>query len=81
MNAPNEMPCRVFLDDGTANHGHFKIVEDLPVFDQDTNQVEAFEAKILSGKIDQASLKDAIKNMCVIDALYRTGNTGQLEKI
>ena len=81
FNAPNEMPCRVFLDDGTANHGRFKIVEDLPVCDQYTKQAEAFEAKILSGKIDQAPLKDAIKNMCVIDALYRAGNTGQLEKI
>ena len=81
FNAPNEMPCRVFLDDGTANHGRFKIVEDLPVCDQYTKQAEAFEAKILSGMIDQAPLKDAIKNMCVIDALYRAGNTGQLEKI
>ena len=81
FNAPNEMPCRVFLDDGTVNHGRFKIVEDLPVCDQYTKQAEAFEAKILSGKIDQAPLKDAIKNMCVIDALYRAGNTGQLEKI
>ena len=81
FNAPNEMPCRVFLDDGTANHGRFKIVEDLPACDQYTKQAEAFEAKILSGKIDQAPLKDAIKNMCVIDALYRAGNTRQLEKI
>ena len=81
FNAPNEMPCRVFLDDGTANHGRFKIVENFPVCDQYTKQAEAFEAKILSGKIDQAPLKDAIKNMCVIDALYRAGNTGQLEKI
>ena len=81
FNAPNNMSCRLFLDDGTANHGHFKIVEDLPVCDQYTKQAEAFEAKILSGKIDQAPLKDAIKNMCVIDALYRAGNTGQLEKI
>ena len=81
FNAPNNMSCRLFLDDGTANHGRFKIVEDLPVCDQYTKQAEAFEAKILSGKIDQAPLKDAIKNMCVIDALYRAGNTGQLEKI
>ena len=81
FNAPNEMPCRVFLDDGTANHGRFKIVEDLPVCDQYTKQAEAFEGKILSGRIDQAPLKNAIKNMCVIDALYRAGNTGQLEKI
>ena len=81
FNAPNNMSCRLFLDDGTANHGRFKIVEDLPVCDQYTKQAEAFEAKILSGKIDQAPLKDAIKNMCVIDALYRAGNTGQMEKI
>ena len=81
FNAPNEIPCRVFLDDGAANHGRIKIFEDLPVCDQYTKQAEAFEAKILSGKIDQAPLKDAIKNMCVIDALYRAGNTGQLEKI
>ena len=59
----------------------YKIVKDLPVCDQYIKQAEAFEAKILSGKIDQAPLKDAIKNMCVIDALYRAGNTGQLEKI
>ena len=52
FNAPNQMPYCVFLDDGAANHGRFKLIENLPVCDQYTRQAEAFEARILSGKID-----------------------------
>ncbi|HJL88396.1 MAG TPA: Gfo/Idh/MocA family oxidoreductase [SAR324 cluster bacterium] len=81
FNAPNQMPCRVFLDDGSANHGRFKLIEDLPVCDQYTKQAEAFENKILSGSIDNSPLQDAISNMVIIDALYRSGNTGQLVNI
>ena len=75
------MPCRVFLDDGAANHERFKLIEDLPVCDQYTKQAEAFEARILSGKIDEASLQDAISNMRIIDAMYRAGASQTWEKV
>ena len=81
FNASNQMPSRVFMDDGAANHGRFKLIEDLPVCDQYTKQAEAFEAKILSGKIDEASLQDAISNMRVIDALYKAGASQTWEKV
>ena len=81
FNAPNQMPCRVFLDDGAANHGRFKLIEDLPVCDQYTKQAEAFEARILSGKIDEEPLQDAISNMRVIDALYKAGASQTWEKV
>ena len=81
FNAPNQMPCRVFMDDGAANHGRFKLIEDLPVCDQYTKQAEAFEARILSGKIDEAPLQDAISNMRVIDALYKAGASQTWEKV
>ena len=81
FNAPNQMPCRVFLDDGAANHGRFKLIEDLPVCDQFTKQAEAFEARILSGNIDEAPLQDAISNMRVIDALYKAGASQTWEKV
>ena len=81
FNAPNQMPSRVFMDDGAANHGRFKLIEDLPVCDQYTKQAEAFEARILSGKIDEAPLQDAISNMRVIDALYKAGASQTWEKV
>ena len=81
FNAPNQMPCRVIIDDGSANHGRFKLIEDLPVCDQYTKQAEAFEARILSGKIDEAPLQDAISNMRVIDALYKAGASQTWEKV
>ena len=81
FNAPNQMPCRVFMDDGAENHGRFKLVEDLPVCDQYTKQAEGFENKILSGNIDDSPLQDAISNMRVIDALYKSCDTSQIVQI
>ena len=81
FNAPYQMPCRVFLDDGAANHGRFKLIEDLPVCDQYTKQAEAFENKILSKSIDHSPLQDAISNMRVIDALYKAGASQTWEKV
>ena len=81
FNAPNQMPSRVFMDDGAANHGRFKLIEDLPVCDQYTKQAEAFENKILSKSIDHSPLQDAISNMRVIDALYKAGASQTWEKV
>ena len=81
FNAPNQMPCRVFLDDGAENHGRMKTIQDLPVCDQYTKQAEAFEARILSGKIDEEPLQDAISNMRVIDALYKSAKISEMVKI
>ena len=81
FNAPNQMPSRVFLDDGAENHGRMKTIHDLPICDQYTKQAEAFENKILSKSIDHSPLQDSISNMRGIDALYKAGASQTWEKV
>ncbi len=81
FNAPNQMPCRVFVDEGRYTHSRFSTIHDFPVCDQYTLQGEAFERTILENRIDDSPIRDAIANMRVIDALYRSGASGSWEPV
>ncbi|HET7104019.1 MAG TPA: Gfo/Idh/MocA family oxidoreductase, partial [Terracidiphilus sp.] len=53
--------------------------EIFPVCDQYTLQGDAFSRAILDGTEVPVPLEDAIRNMAVIDALFRSGESGTWE--
>ena len=80
FNAPNDRPCRVTIDDGRDLFGGGATVETIPKCDQYTVQGDAFSRAIREGGEVPVPLEDAIRNMAVIDALVRSGASGQWEQ-
>lgn len=79
FNAPNDRPCRIFVDDGRDIFGTGISVEEFPVCDQYTIQGDIFSRAILGEAEIPVSLEDAVKNMAVIDAIFRSGVSGKWE--
>lgn len=80
FNAPADEATRLVLDDGRdlASGGREEIAIE-PV-DQYREQADAFAETILSGKPLETGLEDAIANMKVIDALFRSAVSGRWEE-
>lgn len=77
FNAPNDRPCRIFIDDGQDNFGTGIKTEEFPANDQYTIQGELFSKAIRDGGPVTVSLENSIANMRVIDAVFEAGKTGQ----
>lgn len=80
FNAPADRPCRLLIDDGSSLHGDGIRVEELPVCDQYGVAGDAFAKAILDGTPQPIPLEDAVANMAVIDAAFRSAESGQWEK-
>ena len=79
FNAPPDKPCRIFIDDGSEPGGRNARTEEFPVCDQYTIQGDLF-SKAITGEGDvPVPLEDAIQNMVVIDALFRSAKSGNWE--
>jgi predicted dehydrogenase len=76
-NAPNDRPCRIFFSDVT---GAAPQVEEFPVVDQYTIQGDEFSRAVRSERDVPVPLEDAIKNMAVIDAIFRAADSGKWER-
>lgn len=83
FNAPNKFGARVHIDDGSDLAGAGIVTETMPVCDQYTLQGDAFSAAIQAdgGKSWPWPIEDAVKNMRVIDALFRSGKSGAWETV
>ncbi len=80
FNAPPDKACRLFVDDGSDLFGTSAETETFPVCDQYTIQGDLF-SRAVRGEIDvPVPLADAVRNMAVIDALFRSAESGQWEK-
>jgi len=79
-NAPPDEPCKVFLDDGSDLTGRNIHVIEFETCDQYTIQGDLFSQAIRENKEPVLSLEDSIRNMAVIDAVFRSAKTGQWEK-
>jgi predicted dehydrogenase len=77
---PIDKPARIFIDDGTNLYaGGSAVMESFPICNQFTIQGDEFSKAIRGmGEIPNP-LEDAIRNMAVIDAVYRSAETGQWE--
>jgi predicted dehydrogenase len=79
FNAPNDRPCRIFIDDGRDLMGGGITVESFPTCDQYTIQGDVFSRAIREGTPVPVPLTDAIKNMAVIEAIFRSAESGAWE--
>lgn len=80
FNAPNDRPCRIFIDDGGDVAGGDVSTEALPTCDQYTIQGDVFSRAIRQGGEVPVSVEDAIKNMSVIEAVFRSAESGKWER-
>ena len=79
FNAPKDRPTRIFIDDTGDLSGSGITTESFPVCDQYTMQGDAFSKAVLEGTEVPVPLEDAIRNMAVIEAIFRSGETGRWE--
>jgi len=80
FNAPNDRPCRFFVGDGRDVFGSGVVIETVPTCDQYTIQGDLFSKAIRQGGDVPVPLEDAVKNMAVIEAIFRSAESRQWEK-
>lgn len=81
FNAPPDQPTRILLDDGSAAPAAGGEVIEFPAVDQYTLQGDAFSSAVVARTHPPVPLEDAIRNMEVIDAIFRSGRTGSWEAV
>ena len=80
FNAAINRVARIRIDDGRDLDGTGAVVEEIPPCDQYTIQGDLFSRAIREGGEVPVPLEDALKNMAVIDAVFRSGETGRWER-
>ena len=79
FNAPPDRPTEIAIDTGADLFGGGRRVEQFPVCDQYTLQGDAFSRAIINATPLEFPIEDAILNMRVIDALFRSAKSGKWE--
>jgi predicted dehydrogenase len=79
FNAPIDRPTRILIDDGGDLAGKNITIETFLTCDQYTLQGDAFSKAILDDTEVPVPLEEAIKNMAVIEAVFRSAESGQWE--
>ena len=80
FNAPNDRPCRLFIDDGRDVLGGGIATETIPTCDQYTIQGDAFSRAVRGDGEVPVPIEDAVRNMAVIEAVFRSAETGKWER-
>ena len=80
FNAPPDRPCRIFIDDGSNLFGSNIVTETFPICDQYTIQGDVFSRAVREDSEVPVSLEDAVKNMAVIEAVFRSAESGGWER-
>ena len=80
FNAPPDRPVHLLIDTAGDLFGAGVRTEEIPVCDQYTMQGEAFSRSILEGAPAPTPLEDALANMAVIEALFRSEKSGGWEQ-
>ncbi len=81
FNSPIDAPTRIFVDDGSDLRGAGIKTETIAACDQYTIQGDAFSRAIRENTEVPVPLEDAIANMEVIDAIFRSSESGKWEKL
>jgi predicted dehydrogenase len=79
FNAPIDRPTRIFIDDGGDLSGKTITTETFPVSDQYTLQGDAFSRAVLENTDVPVPIEEGIRNMAVIEAVFRSAESGQWE--
>jgi predicted dehydrogenase len=80
FNAPVERPTRIFIDDGRDVFGSGVTTESFPACNQYTIQGDVFSRAVRGEGEVPVSVENAIQNMAVIEAIFRSAETGKWEK-
>jgi len=80
FNAPTDRPLPLTISNGMEFAGGKSIVEMIPHADQYTIQGDAFSRAVRENTEVPVSLEDAIGNMKVIDAIFRSAASGKWER-
>src|SRR5580693_5097580 len=80
FNAPNDRPTRLFLDATGDLTFSGIITETFPTADQYALQGDAFARAVFDNTEVPVPLEDSIGNMAVIEAIFRSGKSGQWEQ-
>ena len=80
FNAPNDRPARIFVDEVGDKFGKDISTETFPTCDQYTIQGDLFSRAIRENLEVPVPVSDAIKNMAVIEAVFRSAESGKWEK-
>lgn len=81
FNAPPAEPARIFLDTKGTLGGVAASPEEFAIVNQYTLQADAFSQGLRNGTPPEFPLEDSLKNMRVIDALFRSGVSGRWEAV
>jgi predicted dehydrogenase len=79
FNAPPDRPCRIHLDDGADVFGGGMTTAELDSCDQYTLQGDLFSKAILERTGTPYPLEDSTRNMAVIEAVFRSAESGRWE--
>ena len=79
FNAPNDRPCRLLVDDGRDVFGSGVEVQTFDTCDQYTVQGDRFAQAILDDAPPPVPIDDAVDNMRVIEAVFRSTESGLWE--
>ena len=80
FNAPPDKPCRIYLDSGIDLSGRSAEVLSFDICDQYTIQGDQFSRSIREGTDLPVSLEGTVRNMAVIEAIFRSAKTGRWEE-
>jgi len=80
VNTPPDRPCRIFVDDGRDVFGSGIETIEFEACDQYTIQGDRFSRAIVEDTEVPVPLEHAIRNMAVIEAIFRSSSTGQWEQ-
>jgi predicted dehydrogenase len=81
FNAPPDRATRIFIDDGKDVFGSGVATETFPICDQYTLQGNAFSRAIRGDGQVPMPIEESIKNMAVIEAVFRAGDSGKWEQV
>lgn len=80
FNAPADAPTRLLVDDGRDLLGAGREIVELPAANQYTSQGDAFSRAVLGEQPLAWGMADAIANMRVIDAFFRSARSEHWER-
>ena len=81
FNAPPDRPCRVFVEDAPPGEVPERHTIEFETCDQYTIQGDLFSKAALDGGPAPYPLEDSVRNLRVIDALFRSGADGRWESV
>lgn len=81
FNAPPDRETRIFVDDGQDVFGSGVVTETFPICNQYTIQGDVFSRAIRENGNVPVPLEDAIQNMSVIEAVFRSAASGKWESV